>query len=76
MTDSFDMTYTCAGGSRVPTGVEERPAIRGAVPRRRLRPGLREGAVLRHPVRISHRKGEFTRPKMHLIFQPSLHTFT
>ena len=76
MNNNFDTTYPLVGGGRVPAGVEEGPAFRGAVPRRRLRPGLREGAVLRHPVRISHRKGEFTRPKMHLIFQPSLHTFT
>ena len=58
MNDNFDMTYTLVGGGRVPTGVEARPAFRGAIPRRRLRPGLRQGAVLRHPVRISHRKGE------------------
>ena len=63
---TYDMTHV--GGGRVPTGVEERPAIRGAVPRRRLRPGLREGAVLRHPVRISHRKGNFTQPKIAFDF--------
>ena len=64
MNDNFDMTIAHVGGGRVPPGVEAGPAFRGAIPRRRLRPGLREGAVLRYPVRISHRKGEFTQPKI------------
>ena len=50
----FVLCNASSGGHRVAAGVEARPAVRGAVARRRLRPGLREGEVLRPTVGSSN----------------------